>query len=364
MPWRRGRFATRRAVRPWRAAVVPGCVHRDLRRHGLIPDPFWGTNELGLQWIEERDWEYRAAFDRAAGAARRGGRRAGGRRSRHRRHRAAQRPRGRPHGQHVHRLSLERETASARREERAAHPLWQRAWVISARTAPATGRARSTTRSAAARVIRKQQCQFGWDWGPRFVTAGIWRDLRLEGWTGNRLEGVRVTQDHRADGSVVLHFAPEMVRPDAGAPVRAQGATLQSDNAGRSAVWRARSKMVRGTVSLGGRASPHRRWKIEIGHPQLWWPNGQGGAAALPARGRGNGFGRPSVLGGGRGGSACAPSSLDRHRRPVGRIVPVRRQRPAGVRQGRQLDSRAQLCRRADPRRLRARPAQRGARRT
>ena len=21
-------------------------------------------------------------------------------------------------------------------------------------------------------VIRKQQCQFGWDWGPRFVTAG------------------------------------------------------------------------------------------------------------------------------------------------------------------------------------------------
>ena len=54
------RDATRRS--PWRAAVVPGCVHRDLLRHRLIPDPFWGTNELDLRWIEERDWEYRAAF--------------------------------------------------------------------------------------------------------------------------------------------------------------------------------------------------------------------------------------------------------------------------------------------------------------
>ena len=40
----------------WRDAVVPGCVHRDLRRHDLIPDPFFGTNELDLQWIEDRDW--------------------------------------------------------------------------------------------------------------------------------------------------------------------------------------------------------------------------------------------------------------------------------------------------------------------
>ena len=47
----------------WRDAVVPGCVHRDLRRHDLIPDPFFGTNELDLQWIEDSDWEYRASFN-------------------------------------------------------------------------------------------------------------------------------------------------------------------------------------------------------------------------------------------------------------------------------------------------------------
>ena len=43
-------------------AQVPGCVHTDLQRNGLIPDPFWGSNELELQWIEETDWEYAITF--------------------------------------------------------------------------------------------------------------------------------------------------------------------------------------------------------------------------------------------------------------------------------------------------------------
>jgi len=46
-----------------------------------------------------------------------------------------------------------------------------------------------------------------------------------------------------------------MARPDAGAPVRAQGATLQSDNVGQDLVSGPRSdpKMVRGTVSIDGK---------------------------------------------------------------------------------------------------------------
>src|SRR5450631_2054095 len=61
------------ASRPWRfrdcsgsrwlPAAVPGCVHTDLLRAGEIPDPFWATNEAGLQWIDERDWEYSSEFE-------------------------------------------------------------------------------------------------------------------------------------------------------------------------------------------------------------------------------------------------------------------------------------------------------------
>jgi len=60
----------RDATKPsaWHAAVVPGCVHRDLHRADLIPDPFHGTNELDLQWIEQRDWEYVASFKVSAAA--------------------------------------------------------------------------------------------------------------------------------------------------------------------------------------------------------------------------------------------------------------------------------------------------------
>ncbi|HMO41266.1 MAG TPA: hypothetical protein PKE17_17775, partial [Saprospiraceae bacterium] len=33
-------------------ATVPGVVQMDLLRHGVISDPFYGTNEADIQWIE------------------------------------------------------------------------------------------------------------------------------------------------------------------------------------------------------------------------------------------------------------------------------------------------------------------------
>lgn len=46
----------------WLAATVPGCVHTDLLAHGLIPDPFYGTNEDSVQWVENANWQYRTRF--------------------------------------------------------------------------------------------------------------------------------------------------------------------------------------------------------------------------------------------------------------------------------------------------------------
>jgi beta-mannosidase len=51
------------ATAEWLDAQVPGCVHRDLRRHGLIPDPFYGRNEHEVQWVSDREWEYRCTFE-------------------------------------------------------------------------------------------------------------------------------------------------------------------------------------------------------------------------------------------------------------------------------------------------------------
>ena len=46
----------------WYDAEVPGSVQRDLVRHGVLPDPFYGTNEEKVQWVEDENWDFRKSF--------------------------------------------------------------------------------------------------------------------------------------------------------------------------------------------------------------------------------------------------------------------------------------------------------------
>ena len=43
----------------WYPATVPGFIHTDLMANGLIPDPYYGTNEDSVQWIKDRKWKYK-----------------------------------------------------------------------------------------------------------------------------------------------------------------------------------------------------------------------------------------------------------------------------------------------------------------
>ncbi|QQR86156.1 MAG: hypothetical protein IPJ76_16375 [Flavobacteriales bacterium] len=46
----------------WFPTEVPGTVHDDLLRNGLIPDPMRNANIDSVQWVENEDWVYRRAF--------------------------------------------------------------------------------------------------------------------------------------------------------------------------------------------------------------------------------------------------------------------------------------------------------------
>ena len=236
---------------PWLPAVVPGCVHTDLLRAKLIPDPFFGCNEAELQWIEERDWEYRATFTVPAelfadeqidlvadgldtvATVRLNGRKIGQTENMFVGHRWNIKPLLRE-GSNELTIHFGRAMEYIRRRRLSHQPREFNDPV---------GRSQ---------VIRKEPCQFGWDWGPRFVTAGIWRDLRLESWSGNRLESVRLTQIHGADGSVTLRLAPELVRREVGLSCR--------------------HRLTLGSVVVAEGAGT----KIRLAHPQLWWPSGHG----------------------------------------------------------------------------------------
>ena len=47
----------------WHTAQVPGSVQRDLVRHGILPAPFYGTNEKQVQWVEKEDWDFKKTFN-------------------------------------------------------------------------------------------------------------------------------------------------------------------------------------------------------------------------------------------------------------------------------------------------------------
>lgn len=47
---------------PWLPAQVPGHVHLDLMRAGVIPDPFQRMHERDVAWVDDSDWVYETTF--------------------------------------------------------------------------------------------------------------------------------------------------------------------------------------------------------------------------------------------------------------------------------------------------------------
>lgn len=54
--------------RGWLDAEVPGDVHLDLMRQGLLDDPYAGIHVFQARWVEECVWHYRRTFDAPEGA--------------------------------------------------------------------------------------------------------------------------------------------------------------------------------------------------------------------------------------------------------------------------------------------------------
>lgn len=155
-----------RAALPPIAAVVPGAVHADLRRAGLLPDWNAGLNSLACEWVNHRDWAFvkrfvvPADFDGRltlecdgldyAGQVSLNGRVIGTFEGTHRRHAFDV-------------TGIAKPGEAARLE------------IIVEATPEIDGVYGYTSR------IRIFKPRFGycWDWCPRLVNVGIWQDVRL-----------------------------------------------------------------------------------------------------------------------------------------------------------------------------------------
>eukprot|EP00727_Mastigamoeba_balamuthi_P002336 m51a1_g121 putative beta-mannosidase isoform 1 (1148) ;mRNA; r:403952-409163 len=111
--------------------------------------------------------------------------------------------------------------------------------------------------------VRKEQCNFGWDWGPSTVTSGIWKDIKLVGFSE----------------AIIAEFAPTVTATPDGFDVRAR-VILQGvvGTTGKVTVTLAGGLTV--TANVGPLSDGENVVDLVLSIPrtsvQLWWPNGVG----------------------------------------------------------------------------------------
>jgi beta-mannosidase len=235
-------------------ATVPGCVHTDLLAAGRIDDPYLDENETKLAWIGRTDWEYSTSLEFAEGGGRTdlvcdgldtiaaielNGSPVGSTANMHRGYRFDVGSLLR-NGSNDLKITFTSAYAYAEAEQqRLGH--------------------RPNAYDEPFNFIRKQACNFGWDWGPTLVTAGIWQAIGLETWSLARLAEVRpqVTVTGGV-GRVELRVRLERALPDSdGVPV-----TITASVAGRRA-----QATIDGVEAL---------LILTVDDPDLWWPRGYG----------------------------------------------------------------------------------------
>jgi beta-mannosidase len=200
----------------WLPARVPGHVHLDLVENGVIGHPFERMQELGCQWVDEQDFSYKTTFEWHPDPS------------------LPERVLRFQGLDTVCRVFLNGELVAehdnmfvplevpVRDKLRDGENELRIDFASAVRTglerrakyAAEEGLAETFERLEERSFVRKVQCMFGWDWGPRLVSCGIWRPVELIEYVA-RLLDVYVRQSHRGDGKVELVFESR-VEGDAG----------------------------------------------------------------------------------------------------------------------------------------------------
>jgi beta-mannosidase len=236
------------AAGEWIPVDVPGDVHTALVAAGRIEHPFYDRNEDDCAWMEEREWWYRARFDGPE---------------------PAERLRLVFHGLDTYatvflngvelgrHANMFREVAFDVTEHvRAENELAIRFDPPLAHIGARDPEQWSST--PAERVwMRKAQFGYGWDWGPRLPTIGIWRPVELR-----RERTATLTR---------VNFATLATGPDALVQVDVEAERFAGDGELEARIEL--GALASTTVPLrAGRAVAY----LALDDPPLWWTHDLG----------------------------------------------------------------------------------------
>jgi beta-mannosidase len=250
----------------WKKANVPGCVHLDLMRNGAIEDPFYRANEKRLQWIENKDWEYRAVFKATNELL-------------------------------AHeRIELDFRGLDTYADVYLNDKLILKAdnmfvaWTVEVKSVLKAGdnTLRVFFHSPIKHVMpqyeaspveypasndvgevkvsvytRKAPYHYGWDWGPRFVTSGIWRPIYLRAWSKAQIRGSWIKQESLTDLKAALDVELEIE------------STQDGDFSVEIKSPANEFKPIAQTVKLKSGLNKI-NIPLAILAPKRWWPNGLG----------------------------------------------------------------------------------------
>lgn len=231
---------------------IPNEVHLDLFKNKVIEHPFFGDNEKQIQWVGENDWIYEKEFDVDSSFL---------------------------SNENLElvfggidtysdvylneKLILQTDNqfrqwnvdvnSIIKTSNNKLKILIRSPFIIENKKA----REYEFQPSSDSRVFtRKAAYVYGWDWGPRIVTSGIWKPVKLVGWNGPILKDVFIIQDSLTERKAYLTAKFEIYS------TKPAEVTLF--------VYGNKQKLMTetGTQSIDV--------KLEIDYPDLWWPSGLG----------------------------------------------------------------------------------------
>ena len=257
----------------WYPATVPGVVHTDLLQNKIIEDPFFRLNERGLQWIDKEDWVYETCFTLAAGMMRK--------------ENMELVFEGLDTYADVYlndECILKADNMFRRwsipvrqyiREENNILKVYFHSpvkidvpkWDALPYQYPASNDQSENGGLFNKKIsifARKAGYHYGWDWGPRLVTSGIWRPVYIRAWSDLRINDVFIEQKEVGAGRAVIAGHVEL---DADKDMNGVLVTITDEVTGRVlGEWQADLKRGTNRVTVD----------FVLHKPKLWWSNGLG----------------------------------------------------------------------------------------
>ncbi len=243
----------------WMPAVVPGTVHTDLMANGKIPDVYIGCNNLQLGWIDTLDWEYYREFDLPK----------------------SYKPNKvtelifnglDTYAQVYLNDSLILVTDNMFRQWRKACSaiLKPQKNTIKVIFSSALKIAKQKTSEAKIKVpggewaySRKAAYHYGWDWGPRFVTCGIWKSAYLYQPNNIDINNPSINTINLSDTKALMSICF-----DYSALKDGRYNVQLVDNSKQTQLFEKDIVVKTGISEF--------KDSFYIQNPQLWWPNGMG----------------------------------------------------------------------------------------